>query len=100
MFRLPIPDGQTLWSELIGYANAPDKQVDVDYVNAVPPSSSPVPRGTLGTRLTMLSDYGFSKFVVSATAAAICPEPYLEISLKPDEQKVWTTQYLFETIAK
>lgn len=75
------PGGAITW-DLEGYAQVETKEIRIG--NRIS-----------GTQLTMLPDYGFFRFVLSATGASISPQPHLEIALKPDEFKKWKTQFVF-----
>jgi hypothetical protein len=43
--------------------------------------------------LTMTADVPMSKLLLWGIKGAICPEPYIDISLRPGESKTWTLTY-------
>jgi hypothetical protein len=45
----------------------------------------------------MKADVPMSKLMIWAIAGAICPEPFVDLNLKPGETKSWTLTYTFTT---
>lgn len=50
-----------------------------------------------GLRMTIEGDYGLSRLAFYSDSYAFCPEPFVNINLKPGETQCWTLTYHFSS---
>jgi hypothetical protein len=78
------PPPEMLWAELTGYA-ATSESKEIRVIASATPA-----------QLAILPDYGLSKLQVAATRDYVSPQTSVDIVLKPDDIKFWTTTFQLE----
>jgi hypothetical protein len=82
-FRAPIPAGKAVFSPLTGFGGMPaDNQVAVRCHPA-------------GLELRIGGDRPVTRFHFFAAPGAVCPEPFVELRLAPDQTETWEHRYEF-----
>lgn len=83
--------GQNVWMQLRGGKTAQDHGVTI---SAAASDKGATAQGH-GATLRISGDLPPTKWVIYGAAHAVCPEPFVEISLAPGESRTFATQYHF-----
>jgi hypothetical protein len=82
VFTRNLDSGKDIWVRLEGFQGKQDNEIKV--VNHL-----------TGAAMTISGDQPLSKLVLYSSGGALCPEPFVKLTIPPGQSREWTTTYQF-----
>jgi hypothetical protein len=82
-FLKEVPSNGAVWVPIEGSVNPAESRINI--LNR-----------RLGVAMAIATDQPLSRLVFYSSNGVLCPEPFVQLTLRPGETKTWTTFYSFE----